>query len=197
MLRLLEGYARLRQHHLVVLLLDRVVQLDRVLLLDLLFLLLNLVHDVRPVFGQAPDEVVVAREIEAEVQLQVLLQADVEGRSHPARPQLEVRDLLPTQALPRCHVRSSQVRVEDDQIDDEELEQNIDRKANPSKCFGIINSLGELEGQKHEHEQLDLLQPEVDVEVFPVPLANAVAEPWAMVVVCRDALLTHPAVLGS
>lgn len=89
-LRLLEGYARLGQNHLIVLLLDRVVQLNLALLLNLLFLLMQLVHDVGPVLGQAPNKIVVSCEIEAEVKLQILLQADVERRSHPSWPELEV-----------------------------------------------------------------------------------------------------------
>lgn len=192
-LGLLEGYPRLCEDHLVVLLLYRVVQLYLVLLLNLLLLLAELVHDVGPVLGQAPDEVVVAGEVEAEVELQVLLEADVERRSHPPRPELEVRDLLPAQAFPRCHVRGGQVRVEDYQVHDEELEQNVDREANPSERLRVVDSLGELQSQEHDHEQLDLLEPQVHIEVLPVPFSNTITEPRAVMIVRGNALLAHPA----
>ena len=51
-------------------------------------LLTPLEVDVRSALRKPPDKVVVARQREAEVQAQVLPQADVERRSELARPQL-------------------------------------------------------------------------------------------------------------
>lgn len=74
--------------------------------------------------------------------------------------------------------------MKDDQVHNEELEEHINREANPAKGFGVVQSLGELQSHEHNHKELDLLEPKVDVEMFTVSFSYAVSEPWAVVVVC-------------
>lgn len=55
---------------------------------------------------------VVALEVRAEVAPQVLPDSDVKRRAQVARPKLQIADLVPAEALPRCQVDQGEVGVE-------------------------------------------------------------------------------------
>lgn len=69
----LEWNPCLRKQHLIILLLYGLIQINRILLLYLLFLLLQLSYDIRPILRQSPYEIIVSCQIKTEIQFKILL----------------------------------------------------------------------------------------------------------------------------
>ena len=84
--------------------------------------------NVWPPLWQPPHKIIVSSKVEAKVEAQVLLAADVEWGAQSFGPKFEIGDLVPGQAFPSGGVGGGKVAVEDDKVDYEELEETIDYK---------------------------------------------------------------------
>lgn len=85
--------------------------------------------------------------------------------------------------------------MEHQQIDHEELKYAVHDYADESKR--VLIGLHQSDRQKEEDYQLHLLHAEEEEEVLSVSFTDAVAEPWAVVVIGCRALLALSAMLGS
>ena len=109
--------------------------------------------------GKAPDEVIISGQVEAEVESQVFPEAYVEGRSKMTRPKLEIGYLVQTEAFPGRGVCGRQVRMANQEVHHEQLEEAVENEGDPPErvvAFGLVGShvvlLDQPQGEEQSHD---------------------------------------------